>query len=213
MLVEGAAKAENGKTREKIKTKNDTISFTGMSITSKWSLSHWVIGSLIVTGVVFTLWDYSRWRHAELDNYGLGPKEKEHWQAARPLDKLYQNLKMGVRLRYPGDWEIKEKGEAVTIAQKNGEVAIKITTQTTNESMTEIANRMAVGATKDREHIKGQDETPIILLTWNRGGEIVQKALAGREKKLVILEVRCKSEDWNKWTLTIMEIYKSLAVF
>lgn len=181
-----------------------------MSITKRTLLI--VVSLLLIVGVGFSFWDYKNWRHIEKDRYGYGPKEAEKWEEARLLDKLFESQKGRWRLRYPGGWTLEERIGEIKIIEPEGEVVMVIKTRPINKSLPDVADEIGMGASRDREYVKGEQGEGVTILTWDGDNYIEQKAISEKSGKLVEISVVGKKENWKDWTLTVQEMYKSLVI-
>ncbi|TSC87922.1 MAG: hypothetical protein G01um101416_237 [Microgenomates group bacterium Gr01-1014_16] len=78
-----------------------------------------IVALLLVVGVGFSVWDYKSWRREEIREYGKGPKINVQSSMFNvQLTEIYQNDELGIRLKYPADWEI-EKNLKIEKSGKN----------------------------------------------------------------------------------------------
>jgi len=105
----------------------------GNMVNKKWI----IIGTVLLVGVGYTVKDYIAWRKEEIGKFGQGYSQMA--AAAKPLVNIYENLKLGFRIRYPEAWAVTEikdgvlLGDKVTVVKKNGKVGMETNVRDDNK--------------------------------------------------------------------------------
>lgn len=197
-------------------------------------LVYGVLAIVIMAGALLSAKDYRTWLHLETDKFGQGYEDNS--QPAESLTRMYQNTTMGMRIKYPTDWNVKENnkyvsskpyihmpdllylGQRVEVAQIGP--FVKVEMERVNMSLPDLADRevknlksRGIVLSREREYV-GSDTANITMLTWeeNIGGEqmVRQEGMASKENSLVIISAMTPKGDWDKWANTFKELYKSL---
>lgn len=187
---------------------------------------YWWLGVLIFVGTGVSVWDYKNWRYEETKNYGHGP------EFVKPLEltKQYQNKIAGLRMRYPAGWEVyvdaKFKmqdarfnltdlvkiGERVEVAMI-GEVTIGV--ERINKNFPDVVNaevaELPVKLARERDYIV-VSTADMVVLTWEEGEVVYQRALASGRGKIVVTDVSKSKSEWKNLEKTFWEMYKSLVL-
>lgn len=139
-----------------------------------------------------SVWDYGRWRKAETEKYGQGPEGAGYKLEANSykLDRVYQNKKMGVRIRYPSELVVKENKDQVEFGEK-----IKMSVRETNQNLVDVADEEAdkLKLTREREYVNA-GPVAITILTWEEGGETRQRALTVNGKTMIVIDAAAGEE-------------------
>lgn len=167
-----------------------------------------ILGVALAMGVALSVRDWQRWRYEETKNYGHGPGgagELEE-QARRRKWALYQNEAVGIRLRYPEGWEVKEnsvssgKREKVSVV-RFGEgggwrIDVGVEELKTGANLNEVVDReiktlKGLGATLvgERQNLN-TERVSAVILTWEEGGEKRQRGVTVGGGKIVVVDVR-----------------------
>ncbi|KKU01650.1 MAG: hypothetical protein UY06_C0052G0005 [Candidatus Amesbacteria bacterium GW2011_GWA2_47_70] len=166
-----------------------------------------VVGSLLIVGIGFTVWDYKLWRIEETKNYGQGWEENKGVAPAQKLAGVYTNKLLKFRIKYPQDWEAKD----MTFSEPFGRAKITVTVEKDTRDLPIIADEMAGGITRERNYINTESAS-LVILTWAGVKETKQVALAKKEDRLYKIEIICESGIWKAWSATFEEIYRSLVL-
>ncbi|HJZ06273.1 hypothetical protein A2634_02380 [Candidatus Amesbacteria bacterium RIFCSPHIGHO2_01_FULL_48_32] len=160
-----------------------------------------VLAGAIALGVGFSIWDLNQWRHAEMDKYGQGPggAGDELPVISYQLDRVWQNKEAGVRIRYPGEWPIKENSKFEILNPKiqvlvRFEEKIKISVEKIEGGFSdrvdeEVRNLEKVGIkmAREREYVTVETAS-ITILTWEENGQLIQRAMTAKKDWLVIID-------------------------
>src|SRR3989344_4775475 len=164
----------------------------------KW----WLMAGLVGGGIVFSVWEYSKWRHIELDNYGQGRGGSERREAVMELVEVYNSERLGVRFKYPSGWVISETTDGVESA--GGEIKVEV--EPSRENLPDIADRekerlVGEGAVWDGE--RGYVNTERVKWTtfeWERGGKSWAEGLTKNGDKLIkAVIMKDGGADWRQF--------------
>ncbi len=182
---------------------------------------NWVVVAVIlIIGVMFTLWDYKQWRHAELDRFGQGWADVG--QAAREITRMYQGDLAEYRMRIPQEWKILQKeseNRGLKIVGEGVEITSSVTERAGNLAdlvdarVMELKGR-GIPLRQEREYINSE-KINLTVLTWQEevaGGRAIlhQEAWGMTNEKLVVWNAKYASEEWGKWNKTITAIFASI---
>lgn len=68
----------------------------------------YILALLIGVGVVFSVWDYKKWRNEETRNFGQGSGTSRITNNELRITQVYQNDEWGVRIKYPEGWNVEQ---------------------------------------------------------------------------------------------------------
>ena len=170
-----------------------------MSIAKKTLLL--VIGSLLIVGMISTVWDWRQWRIEETKNYGQGREANRDVAPARKLGGVYTNKILRFRIKYPQNWEVK----GLTFSEPFGRIKMVVTVVKDERNFPIIADEAAAGVTQERGYINTESAS-IVILTWEGGDETKQIALAKRDNRLYKIEVTCGNGIWKSWSATSRDL-------
>jgi hypothetical protein len=139
---------------------------------------------------------------------------------ARELTEMYQSKLMGIRLRLPAGWQVKESPGVI---EAGG--IIKVTVTASEENLADITDgEVAVLAgqgiqlSREREYLNTDTgKMDMTVITYYRelpGGkaETVQKALGKSGQKLIVAEAAVPEVQWGDYDKTLWEIYKNIEI-
>ena len=188
-----------------------------MSITNRpWLL---VIGSLVMAGMIFTVWDYRTWKKEEINLYGLGKPVETGFSPALGLEGIFTDQVARIRVKHPGGWKMRSNPElekrGARLSSKKievmevemGGVKIAVSVQEIKEDLPVVADRMAVGISQERDYITSATAAWTIL-TW----EGRQVAVAKRDNRLYTVEVTCEKSAWKQFSKTFEEVYRQIVL-
>ena len=153
----------------------------------------WILGAIVAGGVVFSVWDYNLWRHAERDKYGQGPggASDQKLVTSDQLDRVYQNKEAGIRIRYPNELGATagKKGEVVRFGEK-----IVVRVESMKGGLTDRADRevemllkKGIKLSREREYT-AVETAAITILTWEEGGALMQRAMMAPGDRLIVID-------------------------
>ena len=173
-----------------------------------------MLGILAAAGAGLTIADYREWKHAELDRYGQGPGDLQ--KPAMQLTEMYHSKILGIRLRLPQGWRVKEERELIDVA---GMMTVKVSSS--SENLTDLVNKeivkmIAAGVklTWEREYAV-TEKMDMTVITWSEeqpGGTAVrhQKVMGKMRDRLMEAVVSVQEEKWGEYEKTFWEIYRNI---
>lgn len=170
-----------------------------------------------------TVWDYSRWRHAEWDRFGQGREESQSWAPAGKLSGPYTQPLARIRIKYPQGWDVVENAslkqktarlgpdatEVVRFNHPFGQATIRVVTEEFTGDPPQLIDRLATGETKDREYINS-DYASLTIITREGDKLVKQVAVATKRGRMMRIEVEVRSPVWGEFARTVEEVYRSL---
>lgn len=177
-------------------------------------IAYLLIGLLLILGIVGTWGEYRNWKKTETQRYGHGWAQTQTIKEPEKLVGPYVNEKLGYRLRYPIGWQMTEDGKKITFTNPaNPAINFSFEIQTNPQSLIDIADREALpGLAREREYLNIESYNWTIL-TFEKDNRLIQKALSKRNDQLFVVEASLPKENWNEFTNTFWEIYKSVVIF
>ncbi len=180
-----------------------------MSITLK------LISILLIAGMLFTVWDWQRWRQAELSKFGQG-QANQITVVATPLGKPVSWPKLDFRLSPPQGWTVDMASSAAQLAKfAHDEVQIRVESTSFSDDLAVEADSQVSKLpplSRDRQYITG-NAGAITILTWVEGEQTHQRAMVGRQDQLVIMEATAPTAVWSTYEPTFWVVYQSLTWF
>lgn len=176
----------------------------------------WVVVGLVVGGgMMFSGWDYRRWRYEEMKNYGQGWAVNARLAPAGKLEGPYMNTLVKLRMRYPEGWKAQENEKlgdwVVSFKEPAKSAELIVWRRKTSESLEKIVEKEAEGVTRDREYF-GTETASWIMLTWEEENRVRQKVIAKRGDVVWILELTCARDVWAAYAKTLEAVYKSVVL-
>lgn len=162
----------------------------------------WIgVGFLVLTGVLFTIWDYAKYRKVETENYGHGPNDKlVSWK----LEKLVQTE--DYRIKYPEDLQ---------------DVRVSVRVRNEKGSLKDLEDKEIAGLAKNEQMYgeRSYENTERINMTVIRfqrfeGDKtyMVSRYLAKKNDKLFVLEFVTGLDSWQRMEGNIREMARSLVL-
>ncbi|OGD09132.1 hypothetical protein A2397_01545 [Candidatus Amesbacteria bacterium RIFOXYB1_FULL_44_23] len=162
-----------------------------------------IIWTLVILGVMVTLWDYRQWTRAEMAKYGQGWGDIDN--PAMELTNMYQDKELGIRMRLPTEW--------------NREM-VKISVRPEVESLMDLTDRRVDelktngNIVSERAYIAGK-KVDWTVLTWSEefpGGKANkrQEAWSKTGDRVMVISVEIEEEKWGEIRKTMEEIYKNI---
>jgi len=175
----------------------------------------WLLGGLVLAGVMFTFWDYRNYQKIETINYGHGPGEKAvTWK----IDQLYQNEAAKVRIKYPIELKIINsdivgfEGEGVKISLKV-KPATGMLKDWEDKEIAGLAKNEQMYGERSYENTERVNMTVINLQRFEGDKTyMVSRYLAMKYNRLYTLEFVTELGNWQKNEGNFKEMARSLVL-
>ena len=164
---------------------------------------------------MFSVWDWQRWRHAELGKFGQG-QANQVTAVAAPLAPPISWPELGFRLSPPQDWTVTLASASAQLAKfdhSGGQIwvtSVNFRGNLAAEADSQVSKLPALS--RERQYITGS-LGEITILTWEAGGATHQRALTNRNDQLVIIEAVAPTASWSTYESTFWAVYQSLTWF
>lgn len=207
-----------------------SMSKTRRNGTIFFNMYKWIVALLIVVGVAVSVWDYKNWKYEETRNYGYGPDTA----FSLVINRTYQNKLAGVRIRYPGEWEVKvnpkfevknlkltfndvvTKNDRVWVVKLGGKMTVYVARLTKNMP-DEVNNEVALinkisKLNREREYV-GTVAGTAVVLSWENEGTFYQRGMLSGNGKMVIVDlVDADATTKEVMEKTLIEMLKSVVL-
>lgn len=165
-------------------------------------MKYLLIGIIGLIGVIGSIWEYRNWKTEETTNYGQGRAQTKSLKESKTLIGPYVNEKLGFRIRYPQNWNVKEEKQMTTFYLNA--IYIQVSVVTTPLDFPDFLDTQAKNVIRDRDYTDS-----LVILTFDGN----QKAYTQKGNKVFVITAQAAKENWNEYELTFREVYKSLVIF